>query len=667
MSTTLVNTPAAMAAVPDNVRQAAGQVQRRAMRYQRDTIDVEARTVELAFASTEPYDRWWGTEVLDCTAGAVNLERLNNRHPLLLNHDPSLQIGVVERGWVDSDRKCRAVVRFSRGALGDEIFRDVQDGIRELVSVGYSIDDMVLESRTDDQSTYRVTRWTPYEVSIVSVPADTTVGVGRSMAAEAIPAQLKEIPVSDTTTAAPAAPQPDIRVIEDNGRRAERERIQAIRAMGHAHHLAAEADKAIADGVGLDAFRALVLDKLVERGQLKPAVQSPAIGMSEKEVKRYSITRLMYALLEPGDKRAQEQAAFELECSISARQVMPVDETRHLGNQRASGASVPWDVIAAPLVFDRTAAAEAAALLARAGRHGQQRDLTVGSATAAGNLVATNLLASSFIELLRARMMVASMGATILDGLVGNVAIPSQTAGASTYWVAEGSAVTESELTTGQVTLSPKTVGMFTDYSRRTLLQTTPAIEALVRADLAAGIAVEIDRAALHGSGSSGQPTGLAATAGIGSVAGGTNGAAPTYLNMISLEEQVAIANADVGNMGFLTNAKMRAQLRGTQQFASTNGVPVWGADNTVLGYRAGVSNNVSSALTKGSSSGVCSAIFFGNWADLLIGMWGGLDLILDTSVLATSGGRRLVALQDVSVAARRAASFAAMLDALRT
>ncbi len=255
----------------------------------------------------------------------------------------------------------------------------------------------------------------------------------------------------------------------------------------------------------------------------------------------------------------------------------------------------------------------------------------------------------------------------MLDGLVGNVAIPSQSAGAATFWVTEGNAVTESEATFGQVTMSPKTVGMFTDYTRRTLLQATPAIEALVRADLAAGIAVEIDRAAIAGSGASGQPRGIINTAGIGSVAGGTNGAAPTYGNMVALEEAVSIANADMGNLSYLTNARMRAQLRLTQQFASTNGVPVWGGDNRVMGYPAAVTNNVPSNLTKGTSSGVCSAIIFGNFADLMVGMWGGLDLILDTSTLATSGGRRLVALQDVDVAVRRAVSFAAMLDALRT
>jgi HK97 family phage major capsid protein len=643
------------------VRKAQAGKQMRAARYQRDTLDAQARTVELAFASEEPYRRWWGNEILDCTAGSVDMARLNSAHPLLLNHDIDQQIGVVERAWIDSDRKCRAVVRFSRSALGEEVFQDVQDGIRELVSVGYEINDVVLESRSDDVETYRVKRWTPFELSIVSVPADASVGVGRSLAAAAATAQPKESPVSDTTTAAPAAPQqPDIRVIETQAATAERSRAQAIRAMGHDHQLAAEADKAIADGVTVDAFRSLVLEQLVQRGKLKPTPATPEIGMTQKEVQRFSIVRLMAAIQNPLDQDLQRAAAFEIEASIAARKVASDNGNQPQRREREAGQTVPWDVLSAPVAHSEEMAR---AMFSRL----MQRDLNVGTGTAGGNLVATNLLAASFIDLLRHRMVIAGLGAQMLDGLVGNVAIPSQTAGAATYWVTEGNAVTESEATFGQVTMSPKTVGMFTDYSRRTLLQTAPAIEALVRADLASGIGVEIDRAAIAGSGSAGQPRGIINTVGIGSVAGGAAGAAPTYAHMVELEEDVAAANADTGRLAYLTNARMRAQLRLTQMFASTNGVPVWGSDNTVMGYGAAVSHNVPSNLVKGGSGAVCSAIIFGNFADLMVGMWGGLDLILDQSALATSGGRRLVALQDVDVAVRRAVSFSAMLDALRT
>lgn len=643
-------------AIPTDVRTAISTPQRRAM-AERAKVDTEARTVELAFASDLPYQRWWGMEILDMSPTSVDLSRLNARHSLLLNHDPKSQIGVVERAWIDSDRKARAVVRFSRSALGEEVMQDVIDGIRELVSVGYSIDDMVLESRTDEMATYRVTRWTPYEVSIVSIPADPSVGVGRSMAPGAATAQPKEQSMSEVTTPAPAATAPDIRVIQTEAITAERQRMSAIRAMGNVHKMGELAEKAINEGTSVDQFRAQVLENLERAGSITPAVK-PELGLSKKEQQSYSITRLMRAMLDPHDREALNAAAFEIECSTAARKLRPLNEQGHLGSERASGFTVPVDVLQGAMVHtDEQRAALAMRL---------QRDLTVGTATAGGNLVATDLLAGSFIDLLRNRMVLAGLGATILDGLTGNVAIPSQTAGASTYWVAEGTAVTESQAAFGQVTLTPKTVGMFTDYSRKTLLQTTPAIEALVRADLAMGIAVEIDRVGIAGSGTSPEPRGVINTAGIGAVAGGTNGLAPIYAHMVSLEEQVSLANADIGSLAYVTNAKMRAQLKLTQVFSSTNGMPVW-QGNEVNGYAAAVTQNCPSNLTKGTSSGVCSAIVFGAWRDLMMGFWSGLDLIVDPITLATSGGRRIVALQDVDVAVRRAASFAAMLDALRT
>lgn len=143
-----------------------------------DRIDDERRTVELTFSSEEPYERWWGTEVLDHSAGSIRLDRLNAGGALLMDHNTRDQIGVVERAWIEG-RKGRAIVRFGRSSRAEEIFQDVKDGIRKLVSVGYRIHDLVLERETDGQGTYRATDWEPYEISLVAVPADPTVGVGR--------------------------------------------------------------------------------------------------------------------------------------------------------------------------------------------------------------------------------------------------------------------------------------------------------------------------------------------------------------------------------------------------------------------------------------------------------------------------------------------------------
>ena len=161
----------------------------------------------------------------------------------------------------------------------------------------------------------------------------------------------------------------------------------------------------------------------------------------------------------------------------------------------------------------------------------------------------------------------------------------------------------------------------------------------------------------------------MAATSGIGSVVGGTNGAVPTWAHITQLEREVAIDNADVGSLAYLTNPKVRYKLKNTLFTATYGDRFLWGESPTqpLNGYRAEVTNQVSSALTKGSASGTCSAIFFGNWADLIIGFWSGLDILVDPYSLSTTGSHRIVAFQDVDVAVRHAESFAAMLDVLTT
>lgn len=355
---------------------------------------------------------------------------------------------------------------------------------------------------------------------------------------------------------------------------------------------------------------------------------SAVIGMNAREVQQYSLVRAIWASVQ-NDWRGAE---LEREASAAvARQL----------RREPQGFFVPADWA--------------------------QRDLLVGTSTAGGHTVATELLAQSFIDLLRNSMVVRAAGATILSGLAGNIAIPRQTGGATAYWVAENGAPTESQPAFDQVTMSPKTVGAFTDISRRLLMQSSLDVEGFVRADLATVLALAIDLASLHGTGSSNQPTGIAATSGIGSVAGGTNGLAPAWSHLVSLETEVAIDNADINRLAYVTNAKVRGKLKQVEK-ASNTGLFLW-ADGAqpINGYPAYISNQVSSALTKGSSSGVCSAIFFGNWADLIIGLWGGLDILVDPYTGSTAGTVRVVALQDVDLAVRHPESFAAMLDVLTT
>lgn len=592
-----------------------GSIMKRGFLVERATVNEEARTVSLAFASETPYERYWGIEILECTANAMRQQRLFSGANLLLEHCPDDVVGVVESVEIGADRVARAVVRFGKSAKAEEVFQDVKDGIRRNVSVGYMIHAAQLVGTADGVDTYRVTDWEPYEVSLVSIPADPTVGVGRSMTAPEV-----ANPPTQTERTTMDNKEAHIEVPAQRNHAAEISKIAANIPNGPELAM-----RAIQEGQTVEQFQQAAIKALSN----KP-LPTADIGMSEKEVRQFSVLRAINALSNPTDQAAQRAAAFERECSDAVAAKM---------GRASRGLWLPHDV--------------------------QKRDLTVGTASAGGNTVATNLLAGDFITMLRNAMALSGLGVRTLTGLVGQVAIPKQTGAATAYWVAENTAPTESQQTVGQVTMSPKTVGAFTDISRRLLLQSSIDVEQMVQTDLATVLGLAIQQAAINGSGASNQPTGLL-TAITSTVIGGTNGLAPTYQNIIDLESSVAIANADVGSLGYLTNAKMRGRLKSTQKFSGTNGAPIWDGGNTpVNGYQAAITNAVPSTLTKGTSSGICSAIIFGNFADLLIGMWGTLDLMVDPYTGSTAGTVRVVALQDVDIAIRNVESFATMVDAL--
>ncbi|MFK2904570.1 phage major capsid protein [Dyella ginsengisoli] len=594
---------------------------------ERAVVDEAARTVTLAFASETPVQRFWGNEILDVQSRSIRLDRLNAGGPLLMDHDMCDQVGVIESVQIGTDRVARAVVRFGKSARANEVFQDVVDGIRQNVSVGYLIHNAMLESENEGVGTYRVDDWEPYEISMVSVPADIKAGIGRQ--AEPPKPRIPEITMSETTTA------PDntaaIEAARAAGTEGERKRVAEITAAADAlknyKGVRDLATAAVTGGWPLEQFRAKVMDAIATQ-----PLPTANIGMTEGEAKRFSFVRALNALANPGDARAREEAAFEFEASRAAADKQ---------GRSVKGLLVPFDVLNA------------------------KRELTVGTPANGGDLVATDLLSGNFIDLLRNRMVLNKMGTQFLSGLVGNVAIPRQTGGATFYIVTEGNAPTASLQSFDQVPMSPKTGAGRTQISRKLLLQSSISIESFVQRDLATVMALGMQAIGIKGGGSN-EPVGILATSGIGSVVGGTNGAAPTWGNIIDLETAIAQANADVGAMGYLTNAKVRGKLKQTQKFSGANADPIWGDGNTPLnGYMAGVTNAVPSNLTKGTSAGDCSAIIFGNFADLIYGMWGGLELQVDPYSSGDTGSVIVRAFQDFDVAVRHAESFAAMQDAL--
>lgn len=581
-------------------RKAKPEIVHRANAMEAKIIDEETRSVYIAVSSELPVERSFGKEILDHSGDSIDLEFLRSgRAPLLLDHDPEKQIGVIESVSLDGDRVLRSKVRFGRSALAQEVYQDVLDGIRGNVSVGYRVNKM--ERDSNDKNAYRVKSWSPMEVSVVSIPADPSVGVGRSTASPEPQPKVEPSVKKDTIMS-----EVNLDAVRAEAAKAAAENAAEIVKLGQRHNKADLAAAAIGAGKTVEQFRGELLEVIGNA-----PLDNKEIGLSKKEARQYSVVRAIRALANPTDRAAQEAARFELEASEAAARAY---------GQSAQGVMVPADVL---------------------GNWGK-RDLN----TADDNeIVATNLMASDFIDVLRNASSVMQAGARMMPGLVGNVAIPKKTAAASAGWIStEGGAASESEFTLGTVSLTPKTVGAFSDMTRQLILQSTPSVEALVRDDLTQAIARAIDLGALAGTGLSGQPTGIYATSGINTA---VIGATPTWASIVNLETLVAEDNALMGNLAYIAPASLYGLLKTTAK-ATNQAIFAVDPDGTMNGYRVIVSNQA----TAGN-------LLFGNFSDCLVGMWGGLDLTVDPYTASTTGTVRVVALQTADVAVRHAVSFA--------
>ena len=288
-----------------------------------------------------------------------------------------------------------------------------------------------------------------------------------------------------------------------------------------------------------------------------------------------------------------------------------------------------------------------------------KRNMSAGVAAEGGNTIATEL--ETIIELLRPTLQTEALGAQVFRGLVGDVDFPTHATGSSAVWEGENDAGAQSDATFGKISMSPNRVGALSVVSKQLLAQSTVDVATFVASDLGMATAIAIDAAAINGSGSSNQPTGILNTSGIGDVAGGTNGLLPTWAHIVELESDIASANAVEQNLAYLTTPGMRGALKGVAKDAGS-GLFIWDGSE-MNGYGGQVSTQVPSTLTKGSNSD-CHAIIFGNWAELLIGYWGAIDLVVDPYTAAGTSQVKIYINEFVDVAVRHAASFAAMKDA---
>ncbi len=444
------------------------------------------------------------------------------------------------------------------------------------------------------------------------------------------PSQQPAAPATDPQ-AQRTVPAPDV----DQIRTMERQRLSGIRTIsGQFKHLPGidELTRQFEDnGNSADAFAAAIAEKV---GQNNRSTELPDpvgdLGMSQREKREFSFLRA--ARVAAG----MEDGGFETEVS------------QQIGKQLGRNSSG----IFVPTSLDVRAPA------------------TAGTAGAGGYTVDTVLM--PIIELLKNRMMVRQLGAQVLDALQGNLSFPKQLKSSGLTWQGEnpGADAGDNDMTDyfGQIGMSPKSATATNAYSKQFLAQSSLSVEQFFRNDLSSAGALGLDLAAINGSGGS-DPRGILSTAGIGLVPGGDNGATPAWSHIVKLETEVAIDNADIGNLGYLTNAKVRGILKETERFAGT-GRTVWADSNEkgfgdLNGYRAGVSNQVPSDLDKGTATGICSAIIYGNWGDLLIGEWGVMEIIADQYRLKKQGLVELTLQMLADVVVRRSQSFSAMVDAL--
>ena len=628
----------------------------RFLKIDRSKIDKEKRTVELAFASETPVERWGENEVLCHEDGAFDFTRINDgTHPLMAGHaewEPDDQIGVVERAWVDAgDKTSRAMVRFGNSPKAQEYFQDVQDGIRQNISVGYDRTGIVKQDKAADGMVTTRYKWMPTHIAIVPVPADTKAGVGRDNSETEIDSSQK-LNVEQIAQRLSNEEKQTMRILltptpaaggggtatEENPVVIERNRVKEIR------HISTELLKKRPEArEKIDELtnRALTTDMSIGDYQVaamreclnaKPAVQrtmaSEGINASE-----YSIGRAIKSCVA---RNATTPDGFEGEVHqhFAAR----------MSDQKPKGFIIPTDARIRP----------SRNMLRR-----MQRDLVANVFGAGGATVATELMVP-IIEILRNRMKCFDFGVQTLTGLEGNVVIPRQTGAATAYSVAETQALTISTQTLDQIALTPRRVGAYNQYSKQLLLQSSIDVENFVRDDLMKVLAIDIDRIILNGQGGNSEPLGIMNTAGIGSV---VLGGPATWGSIVSMETTVATSNADIGEMGYLTTPTAKGRLKTLGKLPVGANVvateTLWGGmlgdgsnDGEMNGYRAGSTNQIPN-----------NQLLFGVFSQAILAMWGGYDVVVNPYSLDINAEVRITVNCFIDVAIRHPQSFCVTAD----
>lgn len=642
--------------------------------------DDGSEEMELSISSDTPYLRydWWDDEdyyeVLDHSPGGMDTARLQAGLPMLFNHNRDEHLGRAS-SYELKDGKCYVKGLIWSDSPDAQIKKkDMESGALPDTSVGYQItDEGECVGAKDGIPIYKF-KWSPFEFSLVTIPADITVGAGRGT--ELTDARAHLIVIHDQKGLAPekkkahtqsqqtksmadpvitpAAENPKIDVVKerDEAVKTFKARCQRIDAWVTAvkrddwRTVAATVANKHKDGeADFDAFRAEALNSF-EGAQAAPV--NTEIGMSRKEIATYSLARAIY-------RRGTGKPLENIEKEAS-------DAQAKLLGKDADGFFIPEDVVNRSLQEARgvgqSEMVRTAEIMERIARL-QSRTLTAGNFTSAGALVGIELLSGSLIELLRNKQLFANLGMTSIGGLVGNIAIPRQSGGATAYWLPEGGSVTPTDQSFQQLGLTPHRLVAQTAYDKQLVAQASLSVEAIVRNDIALVMAIRKDLAKLTGAGTAGEPLGIANTTGVQTV---TFGAAATWAKILEFETDLATANADqTGTPVWLTSPGVRGKWKGTAialtGATTVSSAPLWSADNRVNGYDAYVSNQIPATGTG------ANFVYFGVPSEVIDAMWAGIDVVVNPFSLDSTGQIRVTVTEFSDSALRHAPAWIQSTD----
>lgn len=649
----------------------------RAFRFDAEAIDAENRTVQVVASTENAVVRWFGREVLSHSPDAVDLERFNGGAPVLHNHNRGQQIGVVVPGSARLEKgRLKATMRFSANDFPQAVFRDIVDGIRQAVSIGYRVHNFqVQKSNAGEPKTHVADSWEPLEVSVVSVPADPAAKVGRSDGwDEKQPVTINhfsdtmnddekraETPETNATrTAATPAPAVDTEAIrqagfedgqekgrEEGKREAKEEfnreqrRRNDITELAKTHNRGDDEVKEWTrdDGGSVDEYRAHILSELA-KGHTPVGEPPSRVGRQEnRDMEQFSLNKLIADMTFQGRKldgaeleAVQEGQRQAKENGLTPRGVMIGDAFLMSARERELGTEA---YVEEQRQF-----------------YAGQRDVTVGSG--GGATVQTSLM--GLYDFLRPRLQVRALGATFMTGLRDSVDLPVKSRGTPPTHKAEVAEADEYDWSSAVVSLRPKRLPVVTELSQQLILQGARDPENYTRRTLGWELAAGMDNSAINGSGAGNVPRGVLNTTGVGEVDLGASGGTWTWAKAVELETNVATSNGDIGVLAMLTNPTVRGTLKTTAK-ETNQAVYLWDTVGTndrtgggmVNGYRAEVSTHL----------GTGNTAVHGYWNELTIAEWGGLEILTDRATKFSQGLVRVHAARYYDHAVPRPAVFA--------